>query len=223
VSVVIPVTYFKTTGKRVFRMAPIHHHFENGGWAETTVVIRFWLLAALAAMTGFGLFYGQWLTAKILSTRDRGPTMSTDSILQPQSAVDILRSREVFVAGAGVAGKGIVAMLEGIGGRFKVVDDRAQTADLNTVEAIAAVSSTETAPALLITSPGWRPDSELLLAAQDAGVPVIGDIEAAWLADQAGAFGAPRTWIAITGTNGKTTATAMATAMLQAAGLAAVS
>ena len=60
---VIQVTYFKTTGKRVFRMAPIHHHFENGGWAETTVVIRFWLLAALAAMTGFGLFYGQWLTA----------------------------------------------------------------------------------------------------------------------------------------------------------------
>ncbi|PZP03456.1 MAG: phospho-N-acetylmuramoyl-pentapeptide-transferase [Corynebacterium urealyticum] len=63
VSVVIQVTYFKTTGKRVFRMAPIHHHFENGGWAETTVVVRFWLLAALAAMTGFGLFYGEWLTA----------------------------------------------------------------------------------------------------------------------------------------------------------------
>ncbi|HEY4598248.1 phospho-N-acetylmuramoyl-pentapeptide-transferase [Corynebacterium sp.] len=63
VSVVIQVTYFKTTGKRVFRMAPIHHHFENGGWAETTVVVRFWLIAALAAMTGFGLFYGEWLTA----------------------------------------------------------------------------------------------------------------------------------------------------------------
>ena len=149
--------------------------------------------------------------------------MSTDSILNPQSAVDIMRWRTVFVAGAGVAGKGIVAMLEGIGGRFKVVDDRAQAADLNTAEAIAAVSSADTAPALLITSPGWRPDSELLLATQAAGVPVIGDIEAAWLADQAGAFGTPRTWIAITGTNGKTTATAMTTAMLQAAGLAAVS
>ena len=129
--------------------------------------------------------------------------MSTDSILNPQSAVDIMRWRTVFVAGAGVAGKGIVAMLEGIGGRFKVVDDRAQAADLNTAEAIAAVSSADTAPALLITSPGWRPDSELLLATQAAGVPVIGDIEAAWLADQAGAFGTPRTWIAITGTNGK--------------------
>lgn len=61
-SVVIQVSYFKATGKRVFRMAPIHHHFENGGWAETTVVIRFWLIALLAAMIGFSFFYGQWLT-----------------------------------------------------------------------------------------------------------------------------------------------------------------
>ena len=61
-SVVIQVGSFKATGKRVFRMAPIHHHFENGGWAETTVVVRFWLIAALAAMTGFALFYGEWLT-----------------------------------------------------------------------------------------------------------------------------------------------------------------
>ena len=60
-SVVIQVGYFKATGKRVFRMAPIHHHFENGGWAETTVVVRFWLIAALMAMSGFALFYGQWL------------------------------------------------------------------------------------------------------------------------------------------------------------------
>ncbi|MGV0397973.1 phospho-N-acetylmuramoyl-pentapeptide-transferase [Corynebacterium suicordis] len=60
-SVVIQVGYFKATGKRVFRMAPIHHHFEKGGWAETTVVVRFWLIAALMAMSGFALFYGQWL------------------------------------------------------------------------------------------------------------------------------------------------------------------
>ncbi|WP_297666504.1 phospho-N-acetylmuramoyl-pentapeptide-transferase [uncultured Corynebacterium sp.] len=60
-SVVIQVISFKATGKRVFRMAPIHHHFENKGWAETTVVIRFWLLAALAAMSGFAIFYAEWL------------------------------------------------------------------------------------------------------------------------------------------------------------------
>lgn len=61
VSVVIQIVVFRTTGKRFFRMAPIHHHFENGGWAETTVVIRFWLLAAMAAMAGIAIFYGDWL------------------------------------------------------------------------------------------------------------------------------------------------------------------
>lgn len=164
--------------------------------------------------------------------------MSTDQILSPQSAYDLMRSRQVYVAGAGVAGKGIIAMLEGIGGRFLVVDDHSAAADLNTEQAIAALSGgsgagetapaggtteADQAPALVITSPGWRPDSALLQAAATANIPVIGDIEAAWLADQAGAFGEPRTWVAITGTNGKTTATAMATAMLKAAGLAAVS
>ena len=63
VSVVIQIVVFRTTGKRFFRMAPIHHHFENGGWAETAVVVRFWLLAAMAAMAGVAIFYGDWLTA----------------------------------------------------------------------------------------------------------------------------------------------------------------
>jgi phospho-N-acetylmuramoyl-pentapeptide-transferase len=47
----------------VFRMAPFHHHFELAGWAETTVIIRFWLLAAMCAALGLGLFYQEWLTA----------------------------------------------------------------------------------------------------------------------------------------------------------------
>ncbi|APT90960.1 phospho-N-acetylmuramoyl-pentapeptide-transferase [Corynebacterium sphenisci DSM 44792] len=61
VSVIIQVAVFQTVGKRPFRMAPLHHHFENGGWAETTVVIRFWLLAAIFNLVGFALFYGDWL------------------------------------------------------------------------------------------------------------------------------------------------------------------
>lgn len=60
-SVVIQVVSFKSTGRRVFRMAPFHHHFEQGGWAETTVVVRFWLLSALFAMGGVALFYSEWL------------------------------------------------------------------------------------------------------------------------------------------------------------------
>ncbi len=61
-SVVIQVAFFKSTGKRVFRMAPFHHHFENGGWAETTVVIRFWILSAMAVALGLAIFYGEWLS-----------------------------------------------------------------------------------------------------------------------------------------------------------------
>lgn len=60
-SVVLQVAFFKTTGKRIFRMAPLHHHFENGGWPETTVVIRFWLIAAMASLAGTAIFYGEWL------------------------------------------------------------------------------------------------------------------------------------------------------------------
>ncbi|MEJ5920584.1 MULTISPECIES: phospho-N-acetylmuramoyl-pentapeptide-transferase [unclassified Corynebacterium] len=60
-SVAIQIAVFQTTGKRVFRMAPIHHHFENGGWAETTVVIRFWLLAAIFNILGSAIFYSDWL------------------------------------------------------------------------------------------------------------------------------------------------------------------
>ena len=59
-SVVIQVAVFQSTGKRVFRMAPIHHHFEQAGWAETTVVIRFWVLAAIFNVIGFALFYADW-------------------------------------------------------------------------------------------------------------------------------------------------------------------
>jgi phospho-N-acetylmuramoyl-pentapeptide-transferase len=51
-SVMIQVGYFKLTKKRVFLMAPIHHHFEKLGWAESTVVIRFWIVAAMLAMIG---------------------------------------------------------------------------------------------------------------------------------------------------------------------------
>ncbi|MGZ5939631.1 MAG: phospho-N-acetylmuramoyl-pentapeptide-transferase, partial [Rhizomicrobium sp.] len=52
VSVVVQVISFKTTGKRVFRMAPIHHHFEQLGWKESTIVIRFWIVAVVLALIG---------------------------------------------------------------------------------------------------------------------------------------------------------------------------
>lgn len=52
VSVIVQVISFKLTGKRVFRMAPLHHHYEQKGWAESTIVIRFWIIAVILAMVG---------------------------------------------------------------------------------------------------------------------------------------------------------------------------
>ena len=51
-SVMIQVSYFKMTGKRIFLMAPIHHHFEKLGWKESTIVIRFWIFAIMLAILG---------------------------------------------------------------------------------------------------------------------------------------------------------------------------
>ena len=62
-SVVVQIIAFRSTGRRVFRMAPFHHHFELSGWAETTVIIRFWLLTAIACGLGVSLFYSEWLSA----------------------------------------------------------------------------------------------------------------------------------------------------------------
>ncbi|XVX21609.1 phospho-N-acetylmuramoyl-pentapeptide-transferase [Actinomycetota bacterium] len=62
-SVIIQVASFKTTGKRVFRMAPLQHHFELLGWNEVTIVIRFWIIAALCVAFGLGLFYAEWVVS----------------------------------------------------------------------------------------------------------------------------------------------------------------
>ena len=59
-SVVIQVGSFKHTHKRVFRMAPLQHHFELAGWAETTIVVRFWLIAGMFVALGLGVFYVGW-------------------------------------------------------------------------------------------------------------------------------------------------------------------
>jgi phospho-N-acetylmuramoyl-pentapeptide-transferase len=61
-SVIIQVISFKLTGKRVFRMAPLHHHFELLGWAEVTIVVRFWIVAGICVAVGLALFYGEWVT-----------------------------------------------------------------------------------------------------------------------------------------------------------------
>jgi phospho-N-acetylmuramoyl-pentapeptide-transferase len=63
-SVILQVGWFKLSGgKRLFRMAPLQHHFELKGWGEVTIVIRFWIIAGMFVILGVGLFYAEWVVA----------------------------------------------------------------------------------------------------------------------------------------------------------------
>jgi phospho-N-acetylmuramoyl-pentapeptide-transferase len=63
-SVALQVVYFRITGgKRLFKMAPLQHHFELMGWGEVTIVLRFWIIAGLCVALGLGLFYAQWVAS----------------------------------------------------------------------------------------------------------------------------------------------------------------
>ncbi len=65
-SVVIQVVAYRGFGKRVFRMAPLHHHFELAGWPETTVIVRFWIISALFTGMALGAFYADYLSVRVL-------------------------------------------------------------------------------------------------------------------------------------------------------------
>ncbi|WP_354644892.1 phospho-N-acetylmuramoyl-pentapeptide-transferase [Kitasatospora camelliae] len=62
-SVIIQVGSFRMTGKRVFKMAPLQHHFELQGWSEVLIVVRFWIIQGLCVAVGLGLFYAGWVTS----------------------------------------------------------------------------------------------------------------------------------------------------------------
>ncbi len=62
-SVILQVFSFRVFGRRIFRMAPLHHHFELKGWPETTVIVRFWIIAGIFVAIGVGLFYADFLVA----------------------------------------------------------------------------------------------------------------------------------------------------------------
>ena len=65
-SVILQVASFRLTGKRIFRMAPFHYHFDLGGWPETTVVVRFWIIAGLCVALALGIFYGDFVNSGLL-------------------------------------------------------------------------------------------------------------------------------------------------------------
>ncbi len=64
-SVVLQIGWFKLSkGKRLFKMAPLQHHFELIGWAEVTITIRFWIICGLFVVAGLGLFYAEWIVGQ---------------------------------------------------------------------------------------------------------------------------------------------------------------
>ncbi|MGH3509157.1 MAG: phospho-N-acetylmuramoyl-pentapeptide-transferase [Nocardioidaceae bacterium] len=68
-SVILQVGFFKLTkGRRIFRMAPLHHHLELGGWDEVTIVIRFWIITGLCVAAGLGVFYAEWVAGGVVGT-----------------------------------------------------------------------------------------------------------------------------------------------------------
>ncbi|BBY83266.1 UDP-N-acetylmuramoyl-L-alanine--D-glutamate ligase [Mycolicibacterium pulveris] len=134
----------------------------------------------------------------------------------------LVRGARVLVTGAGLTGRSVSAVLEPTGVRLTICDD--DPLALQRLITPAAVVTTAQAEAdigdyaLVVTSPGFSPDTPVLAAAARAGVPIWGDVELAWRLDRAGEFGPPRRWLVVTGTNGKTTTTSMLHAMLIAAG-----
>lgn len=129
----------------------------------------------------------------------------------------------VLVAGGGVTGKAVLAALTRFGAAPTLCDDDPATlrgyanAGVTTLTTAAAADRIADY-ALVIASPGFAPATPLVAAAAAAGVPIWGDVELAWRLDAAGHYGPPRRWLAVTGTNGKTTTTSMLHAMLVAGG-----
>ena len=204
-SVMLQVIYFKLTGgKRIFRMAPLHHHYELGGWKETQVVVRFWIITVVLVL--FGL-----------------------STLKLRCRMD-LTGRKVLVLGLGETGLSMARWIARRGGTVRVADTRAAPPALAALRTALPQAQVTTGPFTRGASRRRRSrGGEPRRAARGAGrgeaalargLEVVGDVElfARFLAEQGSAQGAARV-IAITGTNGKSTVTALAGAMCRAAGV----
>lgn len=139
----------------------------------------------------------------------------------------------VVVAGGGTAGRSAAAYLLEAGAAVTVADDRyagdvdgagapaADGARRIGIDAVLADENWATGVDLIIASPGFAPTHPLMVAAGEHEIPVWGEVELAWRVDRAGLLGAPRTWLVVTGTNGKTTTTSMLTDIVTASGMSA--
>ncbi|HVX69289.1 MAG TPA: UDP-N-acetylmuramoyl-L-alanine--D-glutamate ligase [Mycobacteriales bacterium] len=138
--------------------------------------------------------------------------------------------KRVAVAGSAVSGLAVARVMLERGARVVVIDARDDEPLRDSLAAlVAAGAETRLGDAespvdadLVVTSPGWRPDQPMLAAAQRGGVEVIGEPELAWRLRPGGGSSSAAPWVAITGTNGKTTTVGMVESILQAAGYRAI-
>src|SRR5215217_3600354 len=135
-------------------------------------------------------------------------------------------SGPVLVAGLGVSGAAAARVLLDRGVRVLLADGaRPAAVDELTAAGAEWLGGIEVVPdgvALVVTSPGWRPDAPLLADAAARGIPVVGEPQLAWDLREPGQDGVPAPWLAVTGTNGKTTTVTMLEAVLLADGRRAV-
>ena len=192
VSVIVQVASFKLTGKRVFRMAPLHHHFEKKGWAEPTIVIRFWIIA--------------------VDPGARRP-LHLEAAVSGDGAVDIripaMAGQTVAVLGLGKSGLPTARALQASGAAVWAWDDNAQARD----EAAAAASRSSISPTATGRSLGARAHARH--PPQHPEPHPVGGTRAARRRPSSATsncWRAPhpaRAIVGITGTNGKSTTTAL--------------
>ena len=206
-SVVIQVAFFRATRRRVFRMAPLHHHFELAGWTENTVIVRFWLV------TGDG----RRLRHRVVLRR----------LARLRRAVSVRLRRTVLVAGLGVSGAAAARVLLRLGARVLLTDaaEPPVVAELVTAGAswLGRLDAVPDGTDLVVTSPGLAPRRPAAGRRRRAAA-------SRWSASRSWPGGCacrartatPAPWLAVTGTNGKTTTVTMLEAILLAAGRRAV-
>ena len=179
-SVAIQVVSFQRFRRRVFLMAPIHHHFELMGWSETKIILRFWIVAAICAAIGFTL-YQQSISEPAPVSAGRPP----------------LPEGPYLVVGLARSGLAAARMLESHG-RVIACDagrpecPRAGRAPRHRRSGAAGRG------ACVVKSPGVPREAPVVAAALERGIPVHGELELAWRL-------LPNRFVAVTGTNGKTT------------------